>query len=192
MTTWQIVVVGTDLAARILAGALVGAAALVALTHWAVRGGHLQAFGPWARGVRRLSDPLLRPIEQRLVRAGHSPQQATWWLLGLALGVGLLFLALVRWLLGIVVRFATLPDQTPGVIVRILLGTAIDLLIVALLVRVVGSWIGVGRYTRWMRPMYAVTDWLVEPIRRHLPPLGMFDLSPLVAYFGLLLLRSLL
>lgn len=192
MTTWQIVVVGTDLAARILAGALVGAAALVALTHWAVRGGHLQAFGPWARGIRRLSDPLLRPIEQRLVRAGHSPQQATWWLLGLALGVGLLFLALVRWLLGIVVRFATLPDQTPGVIVRILLGTAIDLLIVALLVRVVGSWIGVGRYTRWMRPMYAVTDWLVEPIRRHLPPLGMFDLSPLVAYFGLLLLRSLL
>ena len=31
MTTWQIVVIGTDLAARIIAGALVGAAALVAL-----------------------------------------------------------------------------------------------------------------------------------------------------------------
>jgi hypothetical protein len=39
----------------------------VALTHWAVLHKHLQPFGSWARFVRRLSDPLLVPIEQRLV-----------------------------------------------------------------------------------------------------------------------------
>jgi YggT family protein len=32
-----------------------------------------------------------------------------------------------------------------------------------------------------MRPFYALTDWLIEPIRRIVPPVGMFDLSPLVA-----------
>jgi uncharacterized protein YggT (Ycf19 family) len=35
----------------------------------------------------------------------------------------------------------------------------------------------------------ALTDWIVDPIRRILPPLGMIDLSPLVAYFALVALH---
>ena len=60
----------------------------------------------------------------------------------------------------------------------------------AILIRVLGSWLGVGRYNRWMRPFYSVTDWLVEPIRRRLPPFGALDLSPVAAYLLLLLLRG--
>jgi uncharacterized protein YggT (Ycf19 family) len=41
------------------------------------------------------------------------------------------------------------------------------------------------------RPAWLLTDWLVEPIRRRLPPFGPLDLSPLVAYFALVLLRAL-
>jgi YggT family protein len=37
-----------------------------------------------------------------------------------------------------------------------------------------------------------MTEWLVAPIRRVLPPVGMFDLSPLVAWLALTVLRSLL
>ncbi|NOT09343.1 MAG: YggT family protein [Gemmatimonadales bacterium] len=62
----------------------------------------------------------------------------------------------------------------------------------AIAVRVVGSWIGFGRYARWMRPAYLLTDWLIEPIRRRLPAFGMLDLSPIVAYFALWLLRGFL
>ncbi|MCL4866027.1 MAG: YggT family protein, partial [Gemmatimonadales bacterium] len=36
------------------------------------------------------------------------------------------------------------------------------------------------------------TEWLVAPIRRRMPPMGPFDLSPIVAYFALILLRALL
>ena len=36
----------------------------------------------------------------------------------------------------------------------------------------------------------ALTDWLIEPIRRILPPLGMLDFSPLVAWLLLSLLRN--
>jgi YggT family protein len=43
-----------------------------------------------------------------------------------------------------------------------------------------------------MRPVYALTDWLVEPIRRVVPPLGMFDLSPFVALIVLWGLRYIL
>lgn len=47
--------------------------------------------------------------------------------------------------------------------------------------RVVASWFGVFRYTRWMRPFYILTDWILEPIRRLLPPVGGVDWSPLAA-----------
>ena len=35
-----------------------------------------------------------------------------------------------------------------------------------------------------------LTDWLIEPIRRILPPVGMIDFSPLVAWLLLSLVRG--
>jgi YggT family protein len=42
-----------------------------------------------------------------------------------------------------------------------------------------------------MRPVVLLTNWIIVPLRRVLPPLGPFDLSPLVAYFLLGFLESL-
>ena len=73
-----------------------------------------------------------------------------------------------------------------------LIGALYSVLFAALLLRVIGSWFGLFRYSRWMRPAYALTDWLVEPIRRLLPPMGALDWSPLVAWLVLWLLKQLL
>jgi uncharacterized protein YggT (Ycf19 family) len=43
-----------------------------------------------------------------------------------------------------------------------------------------------------MRPAYVLTDWIVEPLRRALPPLGVFDLSPLAALFVVWAIQRLL
>jgi YggT family protein len=43
-----------------------------------------------------------------------------------------------------------------------------------------------------MRPVYFLTDWIVEPLRRIIPPLGMIDISPFVAWFVVQILTSLL
>jgi YggT family protein len=40
-----------------------------------------------------------------------------------------------------------------------------------------------------MRPCVWLTEWLLEPLRRVLPPLGMFDISPMVAWLLLMLAR---
>lgn len=69
---------------------------------------------------------------------------------------------------------------------------ATSLLMTAILVRVIGSWLGVGRYNRWMKPVYLLTDWLIEPIRRRLPSFGPIDVSPFVAYILLIIVRELL
>lgn len=169
-----------------------GAAALsgvVALTNWAVLRGHLQPFGSWPRLVRSASDPLLRPIERRLLGAGGNPQSAPWWLFCIVLLGGLLLLELTRWAVGMFFSLAYLGQAGPAGIIRQLVSWTFQLLMVALFIRVIASWLGGFRYSRWLRPVYWLTDWLVIPIQRHMPPFGMLDLSPLVAYLVLMVLR---
>jgi uncharacterized protein YggT (Ycf19 family) len=68
---------------------------------------------------------------------------------------------------------------------------ATQLILLALIVRVIGSWLGVGRHNRWMRPAYILTDWLVEPpLRRIIPPFRMIDVTPIIAWFLLLVVRG--
>ncbi len=177
---------------RLAVAVAAGFTGVVALTHWAVRRGHLAPFGPLPRAIRGLSDPLLRPVERRLLGSGGNPQQAPLWLFLGVLGGGLLLIAVAGWLLGALERLWWAAGAGPWALVYVVVETAINLLIAALLVRVVGSWFGVGRATRWMRPFYGLTDWLVEPIRKRMPPTGMFDWSPLVAWLLLVLARAIL
>ena len=65
-------------AARLLVGAAFVLGLVVALTHWLVREQKIPPFGAWARFVRKWSDPMLRPIERKLVGAGGNPQHASW------------------------------------------------------------------------------------------------------------------
>jgi YggT family protein len=176
-------------ATRILVGAVFVLGLVVALTHWLVREGKIAAFGGWARFVRGWSDPLLRPVEQRVLRAGGNPQHAPWWLLGVVVVGGLVLIqveqVLFTWLL--TARYAT--QGGAGVLLAFLVDTAFSVLIFALLARVIGSWLGIGRHNRFMRIAYTMTDWVVEPIRRVMPPMGMFDFSPVVAWLVLIMLR---
>lgn len=177
--------------ARYLVGGGFVLAMVVAATHWAVRRGTLQPFGAWPRGVRKLSDPALRPIERRLSRAGGNPQDAPFWLAGLVLLGGLAALALVRWLLGLLYTLFTIGSRGVGGALALLVNTLFSVLMAALLVRVVASWFGLSPYGRVMRLVHALTDWLLDPIRRVLPTMGPLDLSPLVAYLVLMFTRSL-
>ena len=142
-------------------------AAAVALTHWAVRGRRIEPFGGWARFVRRASDPLLVPLERRI-----------------------LLLSLTQWLIGTAAGLVLLAHGGPRVWVRVLLSALFTILMTAILIRVIASWFGIGRYRRWMRAIYALTDWLIEPIRRVLPAVGPFDFSPMVAWLVLYVVRG--
>lgn len=179
-----------DLVARTVALAAVGAAGLVALTHWAVRQGHLKPFGPWPRMVRRGSDPILQPLERRLVSLGRNPQDASLWLFGGTLLGGLLLITLTRWVVGLVETFVALARGGPLGWVRFLVSAASAVLMASIVIRVLGHWLGAHRWNRMMRPFYFLTDWLIEPIRTRILRRGVLDLSPLVAYLLVLVARS--
>lgn len=164
-------------------------AVLVAVAGWLVRTRRIPPFSTTSKTLRQATDPLLRPIERSVVRRGGTPAQAGWWLvIGVAV-VGILVIAFAQWL----VRAAsTLQHSAQGGtrgLLFLALTVAFDVLIGAIFVRVIASWLGAFRFSRWMRPFYWLTDWLIEPIRRLMPATGMVDLSPLVALLVIWLLR---
>jgi YggT family protein len=164
-------------------------ACIVALTHWAVRSRRISPFGAWSRFMRKVSDPVLQPLERRIIRAGGNPQNAPLWLLGIVIATGLVLLSLTSWLIGTAVSFRFIAQGGPRIWIEMLVSALFTVLMAAILVRVIASWLGLS-YQRWMRPIMALTSWIIDPIRRILPPFGMFDLSPMVAWLVLYVLRG--
>jgi uncharacterized protein YggT (Ycf19 family) len=180
-----------DLVVRTLALAGVGAAAVVLATDWAVRRGHLKPFGPWPRLVRRGSDPLLVPLERRLLSTGKNPQDASLWLFGGMLIAGLLVITITRWLINTTGYLLALRSAGPLAWARLAVAVASAVLMGSIVIRILGKWFGADRWNRGMRPFYRLTDWIIEPVRRRIPP-GRLDLSPLIAYFLLFVVRTVL
>ena len=179
-----------DIAVRSIVLLGLAFAATIALTHWAVRSRRINPFGAWPRMVRRVSDPILLPLERRVINAGGNPQNAPLWLLGLAIGGGLLLLSLTQWLIGTAAGLVLLAQGGVRVWIQVLLSAVFTILMAAILIRVIASWLGIGPYRKWMRPVYALTNWLIDPIRRILPPVGIFDFSPMVAWLVLYVVRG--
>jgi YggT family protein len=169
--------------ARTIVVAALVYAGILALTHWLVRQKRLSPFGAWPRFVRRIGDPVLVPLERRVVRRGGMPQDAPLWLLGIVVVGGLLLISLVRWVIDLGYGIAALSHAGPRVWLLQLVSAVFWALRLALIIRVIGSWLGASPFARWMRPVVAMTDWILEPLRRVLPPFGPLDLSPLVAWF---------
>lgn len=167
-------------------------AAAAALAADAVHKRRIDPFGRAARTIRRLTDPLLVPIERRLLRARLNPQHAPWWLVGVTVFAGILALTLVEWVaIQVLTARAAAVHGSRGV-AALVLDWGFGLLALALIVRVIGSWLGASRYTPWMKPFVLATEWLLAPLRRVVPSFGMFDLTPLVAWFLVQVLRALI
>jgi len=164
-------------------------AAAFATVDWAVRTRRLNPFGPIARFFRRVIDPLMLPIERQLVKRGGQPQNAPWYTLVFIIVGGLILFALLD-LLADAARHVAFGFTSPGRFFKLLLGASILALQVALIVRVVSTWIQLSPYSPWIRWSYVLTDWLLDPIRKLLPRFGPIDISPLVAFFLLSFLQS--
>ena len=179
-----------DTALRTLVIVALVYASIVALTAWGVRTRRINPFGAWSRFVRRVSDPLLLRLERRVIAAGGTPQTAPLWLVGLVIAGGLVLLSLTHWFIGMAAGVSLAIRSGPRIWLRLLLSALFTVLMAALLIRVIASWFGIGPYNRWMRPIVALTGWLIDPIRRVLPPFGMIDFSPMVAWLVLYLVRG--
>src|SRR6266513_127301 len=163
--------------------------AVFSLVDWAVRTRRLNPFGPIGRFSRRFLDPLMVPVERRILRAGGQPSSAPWWTLVFVVVGGLLLLWLLDFIGGLIAG-VMIGIQSPQGLARLLLSWAFALIRVAIFVRIISSWFQISPWSKWIRWSYVLTEWFLAPMRRVLPTFGPLDVSPLVALLLLYLLQS--
>lgn len=178
---------------ELLRYALFGAAivvGVVAAVDWAVRTRRINPFGLVARFFRRTVDPLMVPIERRVVRGGGRPSSAPLWALGVVVVGGLLLIALLDFTTRQIGFAAAAISLGPRGVLMLLVGWTFALLRLALIVRVISSWVRVSPYSPWVRWSFGLTEWMLGPLRRVIPLLGGIDVTPIIAYLVLGLLEG--
>lgn len=174
---------------RTLVFASVAILAVLFLLDWLARTRKLNPFNPIARSVRRAVDPLILPIERRVVRAGGLPSSAPIWALVGAVILGVILVSGVDWVLGSIVSLWFAATSGPMGLFVFLVRLIFGVLQLALLVVVVVSWLPISPYSPWVRWAFALTEPILRPLRGIVPSLGAFDITPIVAYFVLQILE---
>ena len=169
---------------RLVLFAVAVTVAVIALFDWLVRTRRISPFSGIARFFRRTVDPLMVPVERTVVRAGGQPAAAPWWTLVAVVIGGLVLVYLLEFVGDLLLQLAA-GVSTPQLLPMLVIRWAFKLLEFALIVRVVVSWLPISRYSRWVRWSFTLTEWLLAPLRRIIPPLGMIDITPFVAYLAL-------
>lgn len=173
---------------------IIAAAALVIFTiDWLVRTRRVSPFGAVARFFRRVVDPLIVPIEHRVVRAGGLPSSAPWWALIAVVIGGLVVLALLEFIRGQLEFAAGAGGAGARGIIAVLVTWIFGILQLALIIRVISSWVRISEWSKWIRWTIPLTEWLLRPLRKVIPPLaGTIDLSPLVAWLLLAVAKGII
>lgn len=151
----------------------------------------LNPFGWASRTVRRLTDWLVFPVRGGLRDVGGDPKFAPVVVILIAILLGF-FLA---WLAEtIFVTVLGVIDSTQRGAIITLFGYIIygllSLYLLLISMRVIFGWARLSSRNRLMRFLIDTTEPLLGPLRRMIPPLGMFDISPLVAALIVWLFRT--
>lgn len=148
-------------------------------------------FGWAARTIRRLTDPLIGPVRRALMGFGVDPKYAPLVAILLAILLGWFVLQLV----------AAIANTTAGVLLgmqRHAIVPVVGYILYGLLafysllifIRILVSWVMVSYSNRVMRFLVKTTEPFLGPLRRIVPPLGTFDISPIIGFFILWLFQS--
>jgi YggT family protein len=165
---------------RTLFGLYIAVVVIRFLLQWA----RADFYNPISQFIVRVTSPVLRPL-RRVIPGYRGLDLAS---LVLAWGLMALQLGLIAGLLGF-------GGSLLGALVwaiPALLELVIDILLFAVLIRVILSWLSPDPYNPAVALLRRLTDPLLEPAQRLIPPIGGIDLSPMAVMIGLVLLQMLL
>jgi YggT family protein len=185
----------SDAAVQILKTVLLWIAvifAAICALDWAVRTRKISPFNAIARFCRSTVDPLIAPIERKVVRAGGTPASAPLWALAAVVVGGILLLSLLDMVRTQVVLSMIAAQSGSAGIFHLLVSWTFWILKAALIVRVISSWLPISPFSGWVRWSYALSEPILAPLRRVVPNLGGLDITPILAYFLLSITESIL
>jgi YggT family protein len=170
-------------AVRFALAIIAGIFAIFCVIDWLVRTRRVNLFGPLARFSRSKIDPVLEPIERRVLRAGGNPVSAPLWALAAVVIGGILLISVLDFLRDEILGLAFALQGGPGGLFKLLVAWTFDFIRIAILVRVVSSWLPISPYSGWIRWSYVVSEPILRPLRQVIPAMGPIDITPIIAYF---------
>jgi YggT family protein len=143
----------------------------------------LNPFGFVSITLRRLTEPLIAPIKRILINLSVDSKYAPLVTILIAILLGWFVLQLV----------ANVANTIAGVLLssqRAALAPLVGYVLYGMLafysllifIRIIFSWVMVSYSNRVMRFLVNTTEHLMGPLRRIVPPVGRFDISPIVAF----------
>ena len=151
----------------------------------------LNPFGWASRTVRRLTDWLVIPVRGGLRDVGADPKFAPLVVILISILLGF-FLAWLAETIFVTV-IGVIESMRRGAIITLfgyIIYGLLSLYLLLISMRIVFGWARLSYRNRLMRFLVDTTEPLLGPLRRMIPPLGMFDISPLVAGLIIWLFRT--
>lgn len=175
----------------IVIGTMLGIIALV-IARVIVNYADMNPFSRTAITIRQLSDPLVNPIRAFLLSYRLEPKLAPFVTILIVFLIALFSLRVVDSFLftirGIVVSLQR--GSVTSLVGYILFG-ALAFYALMIIARVFLSY-GLTYGHRWMRFLIRWTDPILIPFRRLIPPVGMFDISPIIVLIILVVFQSII
>jgi len=144
--------------------------------------------------VKRLTDPIVLPIRAMLVAMRVDPIVAPVIVIVVFILIGFFVVQLTNGFLntiaGILTALSSGRPNAATAILGYLLYAAVGLYELMIFARIIGTWFVGGYGNRWMRLLFRATEPLLAPLRRMIPLVGMFDVSPIIAFVILWVVQS--
>jgi len=138
---------------------------------------HADFRNPLAQGILKLTSPIVVPV-RRIIPSFGRLDTAT---VLVAFVIQYLAILLILLILSSSAEFSVIATTT---VVK-LLSLSVNLFTFAIIVRIILSWISPGQYNPATAIIATLTDPVLRPFRRLIPPLGGFDISPIFAIISL-------
>ena len=132
---------------------------------------------PLAQGILKLTSPVVIPL-RRIVPSFGRLDTAT-----ILVAFVVQYLAILLLLL-IIGRSATFAAIATTALVKLAI-LSINLFMFAIFVRIILSWLSPGQHNPATAIITTLTEPILQPVRRIIPPLGGFDISPIFIIIAL-------
>lgn len=151
----------------------------------------LNPFGWSSQTIRRLTDPLLGPVRRALMGFGVDPKFSPLVTILLAILVGWfglqLFASIANTIAGVLYSFR---EHKLVAVAGYLLYGLVGFYTLLIFIRIIFSWGMISYTNRVMRFLVDATEPMLGPLRRMVPALGTFDISPIFAFIILWLFQA--
>ncbi len=141
--------------------------------------------------IKRLTDPLVNPVRRALMGFGFQPNLAPLVVILLAILLGWFAVQLAGSILMTAAGvLRSLEERRFVALIGYLLYGFLSVYELLIFMRIIFSWGMVSYANPIMRFLVKATDPLLLPLRRIIPPLGMLDISPIVAFILIWLFKA--